>query len=471
MRVRDPGKFAERTAFLDDAGGSLTYGELADEGESLAGAAGERCLVFQLCRNSLGSVLGYVSFLRHGIVPVMLSARMERGLMDGLLDAYRPRYLWLPDDLAGDFAEMGGVYSSRGYSLLETRYRDDTPLYPELALLLTTSGSTGSPKFVRQSYRNISSNAEAIARYLELDRDERPITSLPMNYTYGLSVINSHLLVGAEVLLTEKGVAQREFWRFFRESGATSLAGVPYTYEMLDRMRFYGMSLPSLCTLTQAGGRLPVPLQEKFARYAADTGRRFVVMYGACEATARMSYLPAELAASKPGSVGVAIPGGKFHLRGEDGEELTGPGAVGELIYEGENVTLGYAESRDDLAKGDERHGVLPTGDLARFDGDGCCYIVGRKKRFLKIYGNRVSLDDAERLLREKFSSDAACVGTDDRMKIFVTGEVPPGDAKEYLSRELGLNPAAFTAYHIDEIPKNDAGKTLYGELEGYRGV
>ncbi|MFQ8823505.1 MAG: AMP-binding protein [[Ruminococcus] lactaris] len=221
----------------------------------------------------------------------------------------------------------------------------EVKLYEELALLLTTSGSTGSRSFVRLSYKNLSSNAASIASYLELTRSERPVTTLPMNYTYGLSVINSHALAGAAVLLTEKTVFDREFWEFASAEKATSLAGVPYTYEMLKKLKFMEMELPNLKTMTQAGGKLSVSLHREFAEYAAGHGKRFIVMYGQTEATARMGYLPAGEALNRCGSMGIAIPGGKFRLTGEDGREIKEAGTTGELVYEGKNVMLGYAKT------------------------------------------------------------------------------------------------------------------------------
>ena len=238
-----------------------------------------------------------------------------------------------------------------------------------------------------------------------------------MNYTYGLSIINSHLLVGAVLLLTEKALTQKEFWNFFKEAGATSFGGVPYTYEMLDRLRFYRMELPSLRYMTQAGGKLIPELHKKFAEYAEKNGKKFIVMYGQCEATARMGYLPADKAIEKCGSMGIAIPGGRFRLIGLDGSTVTEPYTTGELVYEGDNVTLGYAECGEDLLKGDEQHGVLETGDMAQFDEEGFYYIVGRKKRFLKIYGNRVNLDEIDRMVKGEFLGiDCAAAGVDDHM-------------------------------------------------------
>lgn len=488
--IWDLDKYKSNVALSDEYGEKMTYSDLKEDSDKMYDKISHRCLVFSLCQNEIGSVLGYVSFINHGVVPVLLSSHIEEDLLDNLLDIYKPAYLWVPKELEAGFLpdinetqadknqseirrsalikECQKVYEAYDYVLIKTGFETEYALHDDLALLLTTSGSTGSPKFVRQSYENIIDNTKSIAGYLELDDSERPITTLPMNYTYGLSVINTHLFVGATVLLTEKTLMQKEFWVFFKDSGATSFSGVPYTYEMLDRLRFYRMELPNLRYYTQAGGKLIPELHEKFAKHAEETCKKFIVMYGQCEATARMGYLPAEKAVEKKGSLGIPIPGGTFHLIDENGEEIIEPHTTGELVYEGKNVTLGYAECGDDLKKGDERHGRLETGDMAQFDEDGYYYIVGRKKRFLKIYGNRVNLDEMDRLIKGKFEIEVACAGMDDHMYIFITDGSQEKEIKDFASVKTGLNPAAFQVIVIDEIPKNDSGKVLYKELERY---
>ena len=467
-KIWDLEEHAGKIALIDEFGGRMTYDDLISESRILTERIGHRCLVFALCRNEIGSVLGYTAFINSGYVPAMVSSHLEEALLNNLLKTYCPAYLWVPQDQTGLFPTMETVYEAYGYVLLKSGYDIKYPLYEELALLITTSGSTGSPKLVRQSYTNVRENARSIAEYLKLDDSERPITTLPMNYVYGLSIINSHFFAGATLLLTEKGLMQKEFWSFFRAAEATSFGGVPYTYEMLDRLRFYRMKLPSLRTMTQAGGKITPELHEKFAKYAKEQGKNFVVMYGASEATSRMGYLPPEKAVEKKGSMGIPIPGGKFHLVDADGKEITEPHTTGELIYEGKNVTLGYAECGVDLGKGDERHGILETGDMAQFDEDGYYYIVGRKKRFLKIYGNRVNLDEIDRLIKGEYDIEVASAGVDDHLYIFVTDAEIAESVREFVIHKTKLNPAAFQTVVIDEIPKNDSGKTLYSELAKY---
>lgn len=457
--------YANKAAAVAEDGTEYSYAFLDEHGNRLANAVGKRCLVFCLCSNTIGSLLGYTSFINHRIVPLMVDEQLDKDLLNSFLKIYKPDFLWAPEDKA-TVLEGSVVYTDCGYALIKRGDEQVYSLNDELALLITTSGSTGSPKFVRQSYKNLQSNTSSIIEYLHLDGSERPITTLPMNYTYGLSVVNTHLAVGATLILTDKTLMQREFWDLFNVQKVTSFAGVPYTYEMLDKLMFFRRKLPYLKSMTQAGGKILPVLHQKFAEYAKKEGKEFVVMYGQAEATARMGYLPADISLEKCGCMGIAIPGGKFHLIDDKGQSVTTPETVGELVYEGDNVTLGYAENGEDLAKGDERHGFLQTGDMAKFDEDGIYSIVGRKKRFLKIFGNRVNLDETERLIKTQYQDfDCVCAGKDDAMEIFITNEQKLKEVQTFVANKTHLNFTAFHVRYLSEIPKNDAGKVLYSEL------
>ncbi|MBS7009884.1 AMP-binding protein [Anaerostipes sp.] len=459
---------------IEDQGRTVSYGQLDEFCSQFSQAVKERKLAFLLCENTAGSVMGYIACLRQRVVPLLLDAKMDEELLRNLFAAYDPDYLYVPDrEERGDLQEGSRTVLRRyGYRLFERSPQKETRLNPELALLLTTSGSTGSPKLVRQSYANISANALSIKTYLDLDEKERPVTTLPMNYTYGLSVINSHMEAGASILLTSRTLFEKEFWDFFRREKGTSISGVPFTYEMLLKLGFMEMDLPFLKTMTQAGGKLSADLQRRFAAYAEKTGRKFIVMYGQTEATARMSYLPFEYAGEKIGSIGTAIPGGTFFLMEEAGgraKEISEPEKEGELFYKGPNVTLGYAQEKKDLEYGDERNGCLATGDIAKRDRDGFYYITGRKKRFLKILGNRVNLDEAEQILKAYFpETEIACSGQDDRMDVYIAGEKSESGRQTaaFLSKKFHLNSSVFHIHYISEMPKNSSGKILYQELK-----
>ncbi|MCI8992424.1 MAG: AMP-binding protein [Eubacterium sp.] len=469
-------KEADLPAIQSDDNVTVTYGELRDQAGCLKRIFKNRCLIFCLCKNTPGAVVGYIGALENRAVPLLLDVKLAEEQFLHFFHTYTPGYVWAPSDYAiPDLAQTKSgwkkVYQAYDYCMWETKMAraGQTLLHNELALLLATSGSTGIPKLVRISRENLESNAASIRKYLGITKEERPVTTLPMQYTYGLSVINSHLLAGACILMTESSVVRRQFWDFLKKLKGTSISGVPYTYQMLKKMHLFETNLmpSSLCTMTQAGGRLTAELQREIGEWAASRGIRFFVMYGQTEATARMSYLPAEDCLRKCGSIGIAIPGGRFTLEDEDGNYFDAPEKTGELIYFGENVAMGYAVCKEDLLLGDTCRGVLKTGDMARKDRDGYYYIVGRKKRFVKIFGVRIGLDECEQVLKERYpDSEAVCVGTDDHMKLYLTDRQSAEKAAGFLADYLHLHKKSIESFYLEEIPKNPYGKICYAELE-----
>jgi acyl-CoA synthetase (AMP-forming)/AMP-acid ligase II len=457
-------KYSENYALITDKGEKVKYADLDILTAQLIVDIGKRSLVFCLCDNNVESLSGYFSFIKNDIVPLMLDSTVDSNLLQGLIEKYHPEYIWSPTDKINQFYNSNVIFSFENYSLIRIKGNASPRLNDDLALLLTTSGSTGSPKLVRISYDNLEANANSIAEYLSIDKNERPITALPMSYTFGLSIINSHLIKGAAILLTSKSLMEKEFWTFLKEEKATSLSGVPYTFEMLKKLRFFNMNLEHLKTMTQAGGKMNDELNHKFSEFCNKSGINFFVMYGQTEATARMSYLPAKYSLSKLGSMGIAIPGGRFYLVDDNGETIVENEAVGELVYEGKNVSMGYAISREDLIRGDENNRVLITGDLAKRDAEGFYYIVGRKKRFIKLFGNRINLDETERLIKN-ITANVACTGLDDKMVIYITDEELISKVKSFIVEKTKINQKAFKVALIDLIPINSSGKTIYSEL------
>ena len=450
-------KDREKIAVVDDSGQSVTYGDICDFSVEFAKHLPHRTLFFILSENRIGSLLGYTASLSNRIVPLILSAATEESLLAHLFEVYKPEYLWMPNAVV-ERKGFEPVFTAWDYSLVKTGY-PRVPLFDDLSLLLPTSGSTGSPKLVRHSYRNIEANADNVRRLFELDGSEKAMAILPMHYTMGLSVITSHLLAGSTLLLSGRSLLDKGFWSMLKE--ATSFTGVPYSYEILTKMRFTRMDLPNLKVITQGGGKLREEMFKMLAQYAHDNGKKFIATYGQTECTARMAYLPAELALTKTCSIGFAEPGGKLSIIDKDGVETFEGEAEGEMVYRGENVTLGYATCSEDLLKGDENHGVMHTGDLARRDADGCYYIIARLKRFLKIYGLRIGLDEVEQMVKTEFNTDCYCKGDDEKLVVLVTNARLKEVLPSFIEEKTHLFYQKVEVQVVKEILRNETGKVI----------
>ena len=459
-------KAASALAVIDDAAGLMTYGELVLLRNELSTCIPERELIFCLCENRVGALAGFLALYDCKDVCLLLSAHIDKTLLNALDDTYSPSYYWMPETKASEFV-YEVVYSYKGYVLAKTRKKAPA-MHPDLSMLMTTSGTTGSPKLVRHKYGNIESNAKNVAKVFGWTENERGIIDLPMQYTMGLNVINSHLYAGATVLLIEANLMSPKYWSFIKEQKGSNFTGVPFSYEILNRLRFARMDLPYLTTLAEGGGKLSDSLFKTFADYAVEKGKRFFATFGTTETSARLAFLPPEQAATHIGSIGHAIPEGKLILVDENGQEITESDVEGELRYEGPNVTMGYGTRIEDLRKGDEFCGVYETGDIAKKDADGFFYIVGRKKRFLKLFGLRVSLDQSEKIITEHFGIECACTGDDSKMRIFIAKQGLSEEVKKLISEKTGLISTSFEVYEIDTIPRFESGKINYRELSNY---
>jgi long-chain acyl-CoA synthetase len=304
-------QFIDNTLLRDDKGVVFSYSNVLSIAQTLAFQATRRRLVMCIINNDIGGIAGYLALLVANAVPMMISSTISENALKGLIDAYQPDYVWLPHEDADRWPTAESKEINSGYALIRLSRDASTPdLHENLALLLSTSGSTGSGKYVRLSHQNIWSNAKSIANYLSLNSDELAITTLPPSYSYGLSIIHSHLCIGAGLAVIDKSLFEREFWNFMGTTKATSFAGVPYHYEILKKLRFERMELPHLRTLTQAGGFMRPELTKEFANLCRIKGMRFFTMYGQTEASPRMSFVTAEQAFTKAGTIGCPIPRG-----------------------------------------------------------------------------------------------------------------------------------------------------------------
>lgn len=413
---------------------------------------GDRSLVFAYLDNSVDAVAVFWSLMRSSHCFALLSPDLGIRFKEDLERLYKPAYII---DRKRQRIEGYSEFTSAGMSCFSAHAAQAHSMHKDVKLLISTSGTTGSPKFVKLSEQNLVANALSICDYLPIRGDDVTPLNLPIYYSYGLSVLTTNSVKGGVIICSNDDLLKKEFWAKFSAYGYTSFAGVPFVYEMLERIGFTGKDYPSLRYFTQAGGKLQDTLVRKYAEYAIARGVRFYVMYGQTEATARMSYMPPEQTLERIGSIGKPIRDGRFIIDAE----------TAELCYTGPNVFGGYVTSPSELSSFD-RNTLLRTGDMAR-EQDGFYYITGRLKRMAKIFGNRVNLDEVESLLSREMNIQARCAGHLDKLLlVFVTD--PGIDCKELgrqVSASLGLHISSIRAIYVQDIPLTLNGKVNYQEL------
>ena len=413
-------KHKKNTALIDENNKKIDYQTLLTLIEKLTTCIKKRCLVFLICSNNIESIIGYLSFIKSDCVTSLIDEKTDDHLLLNIISNYEPNYIFISNKkkilLKGYSTELN-FYN---YSLLKRDKETEIKLHDDLMLLISTSGTTGSTKFVRQSYENLQNNTKSIIDFLKISELDRTITTLPMSYVYGLSVINTHLEMGGNITLNNSSVIQKIFWERIYKNKITNFAGVPYTYEIIEKLDLKKFNLKFLKYTTQAGGKVPIDTVKKIISNYEKLDIKLIIMYGASEATARMSFLSWKDIKKKPDSIGKAIPGGELWLENEFGKKIHGNFEKGEIIYKGKNVCLGYAFNPQDLKKGDNNNLTLRTGDLGYKDNDGYYYVAGRKDRFIKINGLRINLSEVENIILKMNIKSMCLKGEANKILIYI---------------------------------------------------
>lgn len=404
----------------------------------------DRPLVMLNMGNSLVSVVHYLTCLSAGWPVILINPKLSNDATNSLLKDYRPNFLLRESQI--------DVLSLTQHNIAQS-----------LAVIMMTSGSTGGGKGVALSASNIEANTNSICQFLPINSSDIALASMPLSYSYGLSILHTHLAKGACTALTSFTVMDREFWTLLEALPVTSLAGVPHWYDMLIRLRFTRRHLPHLRYFTQAGGRISENIAKALSEFSEKNASPFYRMYGQTEATARIAWLPPELAGVKLDSIGKAIPGGELCLKDETGQVIKGAGVEGELHFKGENCMLGYVNNIDQCASFSPLTS-LATGDIAKRDEDGDYMIVGRIKRIIKLLGERINLDGLEAMFCSK-QLDVKCCGNDSVLYICCQ---PDNKANVDAQCEvlLSIPPSYFKVVSVAQWPLLHNGKTDYVALQ-----
>jgi len=447
--------------FLISQNRQYSFSQAFDESDQIFESC-DRDVVLILCNRDFETVFAYIGALRKNLVPILVDSEIKQGALNTIFKAYKPGYVFTDQsEKFLDFeCDQEKIFSVGKYSLLKFKSNKKI-LRKDLAVVLLTSGSTGDPKSVRISNSNLEIATNNITKYLNLKHYHRSLSLLPFHYSYGLSVLHNAIYSRSSIFVTEDTVFDKKLWKNCVDFEITDISAVPFTLEIVKRLKLDDRFYENLRCLTQAGGRLDVNITKYFLDLSESKSFDYYTMYGQTEASPRISYIPPKMAKEKLGTVGIPLECGEVFI-----DELGNKSGEGELIYTGPNVCLGYAESDLDLCKADELNGILRTGDIARIDAEGYITIIGRKKRFIKLKGISVNLDYVESLIN---SHEISCyvIGRDDSLIILLKKENFHNNeqkVKEIISNNFNFH-NSLISIHEDDLPTLSSGKPDYKNL------
>lgn len=457
--------FKKNNALIGDNGIFLKYSEIIDHSKKIKKKIKKnKTFILLISENTIGSILFYISSMINNHVIIFIDSKSKLKDIRSIEKTYRPAYIvapdnWIKKNNKKKYKICLGLFET---TMVKTKYRD-IKINKNLAMLLPTSGSLGSKKYVRISKKNIESNTIAIIKYLKINSQDKAITNMPFNYSYMLSILNTHLYSGASLYVTQNSMLQKSFWDFFKANKITSINGVPYIYEILLKLGLKNVYHSKLKYFTQAGGKLEIKLIKKIFSFTNKKMIKFFTMYGQTEASPRMTYL-LHKSKKKLGSIGKTLDKSKIWLVDENEKKINQQNVSGELVFKGEGVSMGYANNYKDLNKGDENKKILKTGDLAYYDKDNFFYITGRKKRITKIFGNRFNLDEIEKKMSQK-GYKIACKEVNNFFVVFFENKTYVKTVIDQLSNITNQNKIAFKSCWIKNFPRTASGKINYAEL------
>jgi acyl-CoA synthetase (AMP-forming)/AMP-acid ligase II len=417
-------------------------------------------------------IISYLSIICSGNIAVLVETRISKKDLTGIINSSSLTAAFVQKKYRNSFEDSGVALMDE---TIIDELSDPTLFLPalpdmqddDIGVIIFTSGSTGTKKGVMLTHKNLIANTRSIIDYLKLDETDRICVVLPFFYCYGASLLHTHLRVGGSVVLNQKpflGSINKDIDTY----ACTGFAGVPSTYQILiNKTPFLQQTFPSLRYFTQAGGQLP----NRYITILADTfpQKKLFVMYGATEATARLSYLPPELVMCKMGSIGKGIPGVTLAVLDENGIPVK-PGTTGEIAARGDNIMKGYYQDPE----GTEaviKNGWLYTGDLATIDDEGFIFVVGRSKNIIKSGGYRISPNEIENeiLSNEKFKGCVVFGIPDDVMGeavvavILTPNTVDHSDLRSevltHCVRRLPSYKVPKKIFFVEEFPLNSSNK------------
>ena len=454
-------KFKNKIALIDDKQ-SFTYNDVLKKINNLKAYINSKKLNFLICENSVDCFTIYIGLIRTNSKVFLISNKITSDDLNILIKKFKPDNIFKPISFL-----LKNKYKNKklfkNYEVLISKKRSYEKIDNRVSVLISTSGSSGNAKFVALSKKNILSNTRSIVKYLSLKSTDQTITTLDLNYSYGFSILNTHIFTGASIVVTKRSLLEKEFWNIFKTKKITNISGVPSTYHILKRFKLFKNFNNKIRFMTAAGGKLDLETLKYFAKKMYKKDKNFYYMYGQTEASPRMSYIKTKDIFKNPQSIGKPISEGNFYLKDKNKRIIKKPYVRGILNYKGPNIMLGYVINLKDL-ESFSKINSLETGDIAYFNKNKFYFLEGRESRYIKVDYVRYNLDDLEKIISKKFK-DVKCVGTDNLLKIFINKKLKNNENLEYFSRLTKIRVNYIKLFYIKKIPLLENGKYDYKYL------
>ena len=456
-------KFKKNFAIYYD-GNLKSYNDLLKESNSFSILFKSKKVIFVLAENCYEFIVCYVAAIRSDLAIMIVNPNINKKSFLELKKKYLPEYIFCRSIFLVS-TNYKAIKVFNNFSLFNNIHKHNYDINKEISCLLNTSGTMGHIRFVKLSSKNLLTNSIAISKALKIKANDTAITTMPPYYSYALSIINTHLMRGAKIIINNYSLVDKRFWDIFNNIKPTNLNGVPYFYEVLNKIKFEKIKLMNLKFITQAGGQLECNLKKKLLDFCKINKIKLYIMYGQTEASPRISVLPSNLSAANLTSVGFPLQGVKVWIEDEHNKKINKSNIEGNIICKGENIFMGYSESFKDLKHKNKINKILKTGDVGYIDKNGLLYITGRKKRISKIFGIRLSLDHLEKSLK-KYNYNCVCIENNHQIKIYIKRN----DRKKFnisnfnkiFMNITNLAPKFFKVKLVNDFPRNKIGKIIY---------